>query len=186
VRGNNRESVWSNIHVTDAESTVRDILCTDLGMNLTDKILVQYNVTREEVNADTGIVPETAVVVERTYRYYDTYNGIKIADSFVEGRIDSDGINAITVQRQIVTDSTANAARGTKGTMSNKEATIITQNDALKIVYQEEPSILNADLYNVALAYAPDEIGDHVLCYEFAFSYGFRYVDVVSGEIVRF
>ena len=155
-------------------------------MNLTDKILVQYNVTREEVNADIGIVPETAVVVECTYRYYDTYNGIKIADSFVEGSIDSEGINTITVQRQIVTDSTDDAVKGTKVTMSDKEAAIITQSDALKIIYQEEPSILNADLYNVALAYAPDEIGGHVLCYEFAFSHGFRYVNVVSGEIVRF
>lgn len=50
---------------------------------------------KELVDTEIGIVDGTATTIEKGYTYYDTYNGIKLRDSFISISVDADGITGI-------------------------------------------------------------------------------------------
>ena len=180
---NNRDPVWGSTYVADDDSSIVRTLTTLLGENVSAKPCAQYRVSREKVDEQIGIVPESEVVVERTYKYFDTYNGVKIADSFISASIDSEGINNIMLQRKTISSS------GTNSVASNANRVIgdyISEFDALKLLLLDHSCIADSELICVSLAYVPDGSGNHVLCYEFVFSSGFHYVNVSTGEIVHF
>ncbi len=126
------------------------------------------------------MLDDTAVVVERTYDYYDTYEGIKIADSFIGASVDCEGIKNICDERKTVTSA------GECLEQRGRSNSLISEAEAIEIAHSEYACCENFNLINVSLAYAPTENGVHVLCYEVQTSHNFCYVDVQTGDIIRF
>lgn len=178
-----REAVW-NVEVNDSTNMVVETLEKLLGMDASKLPSAEFWVTREEIDADTGVVPDSRTVVERTYKFFDTYKGIKIADSFVSAVVDGQGINSVSVQRKGTGVNSAYLKQNEAS--AGKERQTVSASTALKTVYQVEPTLTEAEIFGVSLAYVPDKSGNYVLCYEFAFSHGFRYVSVESGKLVCF
>ena len=178
-----RDAYWSGESVSDDDSALVALLDTKFDQDITDSICVQHKVTRETIDADIGVVSDSEVVLQRTYSYYDTYNGVKIVDSFVRGSIDSRGVNNVSVQKKAVTFAGTSIAQMTASSKDGVE--LISESTALKLILEDHECICNSELYALALAYVPDGNGQHVLCYEFMFSSGFQYVNVVTGEIIH-
>lgn len=179
-----REISSSSVSIPDASNEVLNYLSSVMNEDISSKKSVQYYVSREEVDAEIGIVPDTEVIVERTYNYYDTYNGVKIADSFIGASIDSDGIKNVTDNRKVIVSfgSTMNEML----TNFSRSTNYISEEDAIKIVYSSLFTVDTPEYFDISLAYAPSEGGTHVLCYEIMTSAGFYYVKIDSGEIVVF
>lgn len=176
-----REVVISDVSIPDNDDIIQTYFSNGEESSLLDTICVQHYVTREQVD-EGGIVAATATVIERTYDYYDTYQGIKIADSYVGASIDSEGLkNIIDLRKEVA--SSGNSVN-TLNENSSEKVTLISKDEAVKIALNENTSNEEVELYNVSLAYAPVGNGEHVLCYEVMFSYGFCYVNVQTGEIV--
>lgn len=176
---NLREIVCSEISVMDDDTLVRDYISKHISADATlDKICVQHYVSREEVNEEAGLLSDTETIVERTYDYFDTYRGIKIADSFIGASIDCEGIKNTLDERKVV------VASGDSLNQSTRSISLITEDEAIEIARAEDNCCDDFTLLDVELAYAPTENGVHVLCYEITSSHGFCYVDVQSGDII--
>ena len=182
VKEFSREAVWNSV-VPNGESVVRKALASELG-DIGDKMLVEYHVTKEVVDPDIGVLHETNEIIERTYRYYDTFKGIKLADSFVEGSVDSQGLSRITVQKKNVISGAVTASTMTTGSTGREK--IVSNAEALKLLIAECPGLEKEELRGAYLAYAPDGNGNHVLTYEFLIGGCFYYVSVTDGEILWF
>ena len=173
------EIVHSNCSIADDDALVLDYLAENLSDNLsTDTIRVQHYISREEIDVDNGVLEDTAVIVERTYDYYDTYQGIKIADSFVGASINREGIKHVSDNRKTVISVGETVAQ------SARSSSLITEDEAVEIASSED-SCCDFNLISTSLAYAPLENGEHVLCYEVMSSRGFCYVDVQTGNIIH-
>ena len=179
-----REAVWGITSVADDDSEIKKMLLSVLGEDVGNNPTAQYSVYKDEVDPDKGIIFETRVIVERTYQYFDVYNGIKIADSYIGVSVDSEGINRIDVHRN--TDPLLDASAGIAIAEVVGNSAPINEQQALKLLLSDHSCITDSELYGISLAYVPDGSGNHVLCYEFMFSHGFRYVNVLTGEIVWF
>lgn len=179
----NREPVW-NTAVLDSKNTIDNFLGDAMDENFTGKPCSYYKVSREEIDTEVGVIPESEVVVERTYKYFDTYRGVKIADSFVSASVDGNGINNVTIQRKTVVSEGVIADKVAIGTNTNSK--IIQKEDALKLLLLNHSCIANSELIDISLAYVPDGSGNHVLCYEFIFSGESHYVNVATGDVVYF
>lgn len=177
-----REAVWSDA-VPDGKRIVLKALASELG-DIDSKQLVEYHVTKEVVDPDLGVLHDTSEIIERTYRYYDTYNGIKIADSFVEASVDSQGLSSITAQKKTVVSDVGTASAAVAG--AAQRGTAVSDAQAFKTLLAEYPSLADEELRSVSLAYAPDGNGNHVLSYEFLIGGGFYYVSVSDGEVLWF
>lgn len=177
-----RETVCSNLSVADTDA-VAEYLTNSIGEDLTESICVQHYVAREEVDADLGILSETKTILERTYDYYDTFLGIKIADSYIGASIDCEGVHNIVNDRKnvIAQGNTVNEAEA----YSASPVTIITEDQAITIAQTAYCCCQDFELYDVGLAYAPAENRQHILCYEIVTSCGFHYVNVQTGEIIE-
>jgi len=179
-----REVVVGNYSVADDDSTVRNYLSIlDSNMSLTDKICVQYYVAAEEIDEDFGILSNTRQIVERTYLYYDTYGGIKIADSYISASVDIGGIKNIEDKRKTVTKQgeSISAAKN----VANKKA-YYSEVEAIEAFLNEQSMYNEEDILDVSLAYAPIENGAYQLCYELRTEYSFHYVNVQTGETIYF
>lgn len=177
-----RETIYSDLSVADTDA-VAEYLTNSIGEDLSENICVQHYVAREEIDVNLGILSETKTVLERTYDYYDTYLGIKIADSYIGASIDCEGVHNIVNDRKsvIAQGSTINEIEA----YSVSPVTIIAEDQAILIAQAANCCCQAFDLYDISLAYAPTENGQHVLCYELATSCGFYYVNVQTGAIVE-
>ncbi len=178
-----RNAIWGDVSVPDNDSAIISTLLTQFGEDVSLKPCVQYHISQEEVDADTGVLPGTEIVVERTYQYFDTYEGVKIVDSYISASIDGDGINRISAQRKAVVSVNANSEAINTG--SRSDISLIEEEDALNLLLSNNKNLVTSEYFGSTFAYAPDGNGSHVLCYEFAFSGGLYYVNVVTGEIVN-
>lgn len=175
-----RETACSSMSVVDDSSAVISYLNETLSADTASKICVQHYVTRDQIDESVGILDNTQTILERTYDYYDTYNGIKIADSYVGASIDCEGINNVTDERKTVV-----SVGETASDSPARSIVLISQNEAITIAQAENSCCEELDIRSVALAYAPTENGSHVLCYEIRATCGFIYVDVQTGDIVN-
>ena len=178
-----RDAVWT-ASVEDNDSEIKKLIEETLQESVGKKIVVQYNVTQDIIDPELGVVPESSVVVERTYKYYDTYRGIKITDSYISASIDSQGINEFTVCKRMVMPEDTSAFTSRVDMLENHP--VVTQENAIKVLLAEEKQLMQTELLAVSLAYVPDGSGNHVLCYEFMFPCGFRYVSVSNGKVICF
>lgn len=181
VSGNEREIVHTTTSVADDGTLVWDYL-TENGLNdaSQDRILVQHYVACDEIDEDEGFLEDSRVIVERTYDYYDTYSGVKIADSFVGASIDCEGVKNISDSRKTVISA------GERLAENARSIDLISEEDAIEIAQSEDTCCDYFDVYGIALAYAPTENGEHTLCYEVTSNHGFCYVDVQTGDIIHF
>lgn len=174
-----RETAHSDYSIADDDTLVLDYLAENLSENLSNNtIRVQHYISCEEIDVDDGVLEDTAVIVERTYDYYDTYQGIKIADSFAGASIDREGIKDVSDNRKAVISVGETVAQ------SARSCNLITEDEAVDIARSED-TCCDFDLINTSLAYAPLENGEHVLCYEVMSSHGFCYVDIQTGNIIH-
>ena len=181
VPGNEREIVHTTTSVADDGALVWDYL-TENGLNDASQntILVQHYVACDEIDEDEGLLEDSRVIVERTYDYYDTYSGVKIADSFVGASIDCEGVKNISDSRKMVVSA------GERLAENARNIGLIKEYEAIEIAQSEDTCCDHFDVIDIALAYAPTENGEHVLCYEVTSNHGFCYVDVQTGDIIRF
>lgn len=178
-----RETICSNVSIPDAYEEASEYLTDTYGVDLSSKIEVEHYVSREEIDEELGAVAGTETILERTYTFYDTYNGIKIADSFIGASVDCEGINNVNDKRKTVTfvgesmvEATANGGRAIN---------MISESEAIQIAQNTDHCCEEFKFYGISLAYAPVEDGVHVLCYEVVSSCGFYYVNVQTGEVVN-
>lgn len=160
----------------DQEAVVKNYLASEYKIkDFSDKICVRTHVEEEQVDTEEGLLSETKKVVERTFSYYDTYNGIKIKGSFISASVDSEGVKNVYDARKGVSDFVAADDKAVVNKMISKETAI----KAAKANY-----IMESDIVAVALAYVPAGNGTYQLCYEIQFTGDFCYVNVQTGEIM--
>ncbi len=179
-----REITNSDAPVSDDCTVVQNYLRENITEDvLNDSICVEHYVSREEIDEDYGALEDSAMVVERTYDYYDTYAGIKIADSYVGASIDAQGIKNIVDERKCVVSAGESALQAREN--SARSINLISESDAIAIAQEADQCGCQFNVLGVSLAYAPVNEGEHVLCYEVVSSHGFHYVSVESGEIIN-
>ena len=180
----NRENANSNTQVADDSTIVQNYLRENIAEDvLNDSICVQHYVSRKEIDEDYGSLEDTEIIVERTYDYYDTYEGIKIADSYVGASVDAQGIKNVTDERKTVVSAGESALEARDN--SARYTNLISESDAITIAQDAHPCGCEFNVLGVSLAYAPVNSGEHVLCYEVASSHGFHYVSIETGEIIN-
>lgn len=182
--GNEVEKVTSALSVSDNVNLVESYINSTFGSDaLESKVCVQHYVSCTEVDENYGILEDTEAIVERTYDYYDTYNDVKIADSYISVSIDIDGISNASDHRVNVISEGLSICEMANTSTSN--SSVISVNEAMKIALSQVHCCDDVELYDVSLAYVPEENGIYTLCYEIMFSCGFYYVDVLNGEIIH-
>lgn len=144
-------------------------------------ICVESSVIKELVDTEIGIVDGTATTIEKGYTYYDTYNGIKLRDSFISISVDADGITGIVDSWKERTISAIPASMVTRENMISASA-------ASEVALQHAESFNYADIepeVNGDLSYVP--VGDNVyqLCYELTTTDGIVFISVLDGAIIE-
>ena len=177
----NRDMAITNTSVLDNSDAVDNALVEIFGESLSNKIRVHHYVKREEVDEDVGVLSETAVIQDHSYDYFDTYNGVKIADSYIGATVDCQGVRDIRDNRKVVV-----SAGTTMVQLRANVSQIITKESAIAVAQEARKCGNACELYNVALAYAPTGNGEYALCYEVMMACGFCYVNVLTGEVVEF
>lgn len=174
-----REIEVSDTSVPDSESVAHAMLVDIIGGDEAKKaICIQRHIIRDEID-DNGILRDTSTVIERTYNFFNTYDGIKIADSYISVSIDKKGINNVDNNwMQII------AAEESRQAIGDTAVNIIFKESAVSIakIASEHPE--NFCLYRVNLAYAPTNDGDYVLCHEVVSSCGSCYISIQTGDII--
>ena len=179
-----RELEESLLSVADNNAVVENYLLDYFSEDLTSgKICVESYVSREEVDEDVGLLSETETVVERTYNYFDTYNGIKIADSYVGASVDAAGAKNVSDARKTVVSAGKSAMEISAQKVTAQK--LLTEEEAIEIIRNEDSSCGDLNVQSVSLAYAPVNGGNHVLCYEVLSNHGFTYVSIENGSIIN-
>lgn len=144
---------------------------------------VQTPVYRDEVNLDGGAVAGSETVVEYIYHFFDTYNGIKIADSSIVVGVDADGIYAVKDYRKNI----ANTAVQMDMSANVTNTDLITSNTALSCLDNVE-EFGDFELLRSELVYAPIEDGSttYKLCYQLLGTDSrIAYVDAATGAVLN-
>ena len=149
--------------------------------DLQNAICVESSVIKELVDTEIGIVDGTATTIEKGYTYYDTYNGIKLRDSFISISVDADGVTGIVDSWKERTISAIPASMVTRENMISASA-------ASEVALQHAESFNYADIepeVNGDLSYVP--VGDNVyqLCYEITTTDGIVFISVLDGAIIE-
>lgn len=91
-----RETIDTDDNVPIDTTKTNNIMRNILDEKDLDNVLVShYPIVRCEVDPDVGHVKGTDVVVQRIYKYYNTYNNIRINNSFIEYWVDIEGISTV-------------------------------------------------------------------------------------------
>lgn len=142
-------------------------------------ICVESSVIKELVDTEVGIVEGTATTVEKGYTYYDTYSGIKLADSFISIGVDSDGITGVVNSWK---DRTIYASATNMVTKENIISTSAATHAALRHV-ESIHSIAEVTCEN--LTYVPVGNNIYQLCYEIITPGGTVFVNVLDGTVIE-
>ena len=143
---------------------------------------VQTPVYRDEVDLDGDSVEGTETVVEYIYHFFDTFNGIKIADSSIVIGVDAEGIYSILDCRKNVVPTAAQMDSATSVT----SADLISVNTAV-LSLESIDNFDNFELQRSELVYAPIENGSttYKLCYQLLGTDSrMAYVDAVNGNVL--
>ena len=168
--------VNENVALQTAQDEAQKLLTENEYQN---SICVESSVIKELVDTEVGIVEGTATTVEKGYTYYDTYNGIKLADSFISIGVDSDGITGVVNSWK---DRTISAPVTNMVTKEN----IISTSAATQAALQHIESIHSvADVTCENLTYVPAGNNIYQLCYEIVTSGGTVFVNVLDGTVVE-
>ncbi len=177
-----REPVITDVSIPDDESIVLEAL----GKILTYDQIASTNrldssVVRQEVDPDKGVVEDSSTIIERTYWYYNTYESVKITDSFMCVSVDAEGVNYIGDKWK---DFDFEIAENE----SKDKTDYITESEAISAAKTEAGNIYDSSdfiVYNCELAYTP--IGNDIyrLCYEVISSNGTLYIDIESGDVIK-
>lgn len=171
----NREMVESEIGVN---SGTQYKLATDFiedavsDFDLDDAILAVYDVIRDEIDPDEGVVESSETVVGKTYCYSNQYMGVRIADNFIKIGTDEDGVYYVINKWQNV------EAAPILNSSGDIEESILTASEALDAI-----DLIPSEIDSCELVYASVGGGSYRLSYEVVLSEGGRYfVDCVTGE----
>lgn len=148
-----------------------------------DTIITAAPILVDEVDEETGSVPNSEKVVAWNYMVFDAYKGIRFIDSFATVGIDRDGVRLVADHRQfkMVADSKHDE-------LSNNKAEYIDKETAIKIAQEQYLSIYPEimDIESVDLVYHPVNETTYKLHYEVRVG-GFVcfYVDAETGEVAK-
>lgn len=148
--------------------------------DLSEFTVVQTPVFRDEIDiGNGGAVTNTETIVERVYHYYNTYNGIKIADAAIIVSVDEDGIYNVKDYWKVPVES-AESSRS-NWVSSNS---IITEKQAWINVASSMTERI--ELLRSELVYAPitGNAGEYKLAYEILCTDSrMFYVDAENGSV---
>lgn len=176
-------SISSNSSVSLVNATQDDIGAIVTNALPANYQCVQTPVYRDEVNLDGGAVAGSETVVEYIYHFFDTYNGIKIADSSIVVGVDADGIYSVKDYRKNV----ANTAVPMDVSVTVTNTDLITSNTALSCLDNVE-EFGDFELLRSELVYAPIEDGSttYKLCYQLLGTDSrIAYVDAATGAVLN-
>ena len=184
VYGTERETVNDSSSVVDSDIEVRNYIKENVAEDaLNDTLCVQHYVSCTAIDEEQGLLADTETIIARTYDYYDTYAGVKIADSYIGASIDCEGIKNVSDKRQVVIAEGDSISQIREN--SSRSINLISKEVAIEIARTEDTCCDEYEPLGVSLAYAPTANGEHVLCYEVVSSHGFCYVNVETGEIIN-
>ena len=155
------------------ESTQRNIAENYLNEKHTYGLESIATVSCEEMSSEIGAVPETAVVVGKTFCYSNHYNGIRMVDNFYKVATDANGVYfTIDKWKDIVA----------YGSETFGTASVISAEDARLAVVKPETDIMT----NAELVYVPINETTYRLCYAITTEDSFiYYVDCATGVEVE-
>lgn len=133
------------------------------------------SVIREEVNPDTGIVEGSDHLVEKTYTYYNTYNGVKVVDNYIKIGVDCDGINTVLNKWYTLNPKVGEANHGSESKTLTRDTALET---ALRLATSKDR---NTTLLCEQYAYYPVDSERYILCYEFILGQTAYYIDIHTG-----
>ena len=175
-----RETVVRDASIPDAEPYARKVLIDIIGDDEARKtICIQRHITREIVDDDEGILRDGATVIERTYRFVNTYNSVKIVDNYISVSVDANGISEVTNRWLQIAD-----VEESKERLGNINGGIISEEEAISIA-KSATECEQFEVYHVNYAYVPKEEGEYVLCREVVSSCGFCYVNIQTGDVIH-
>ena len=177
----NREAVGATndlpLNTQLSDTYIKKLLETD---DLSEFTVVQTPVFRDEIDiGNGGAVTNTETIVERVYHYYNTYNGIKIADAAIIVSVDEDGIYNVKDYWKVPVES-AESSRS-NWVSSNS---IITEKQAWINVASSMTERI--ELLRSELVYAPitGDAGEYKLAYEILCTDSrMFYVDAENGSV---
>ena len=143
---------------------------------------VQTPVYRDEVDLDGESVEGTETVVEYIYHFFDTFNGIRIADSSIVVGVDADGIYSVLDCRKNVVSTAAQM----DSTANVTSANLISVNTAI-LSLDGIDDYDDFELQRSELVYAPIENGSttYKLCYQLLGTDSrIAYVDAANGNVL--
>ena len=179
-----RDTVSNGESIADNDSAVRNYLKENIADDvLNDTLCVQHYVSCTAIDEEQGLLTDTEKIISRRYDYYNTFAGVKIADSYVGASIDCEGIKNVSYNRKNVISEGDSVSEIRE--KRSRDINLISQEEAVEIARTEALCCEEHEPLGVALAYAPTENGEHVLSYEVVFSHGFSYVNVETGEIIN-
>lgn len=144
---------------------------------------VQTPVYRDKVDLDGSVIEETETIVEYIYHFFDTFHGIKIADSSIVIGVDADGIYSVLDCRKSVMSAAAQMDSAANVT----SADLISVNTAI-LSLDGTDDFDNFELQRSELVYAPVESGStttYKLCYQLLGTDSrIAYVDAANGNVL--
>lgn len=180
----NREPISSSIDLPINSSITDSYVANVLARHsIDDLVCIQTPVYRDEINMeDGGSVSGSEVVVERIYHYYNTYNGIRIADASVVLGVDANGIYTVNNYWKDVTMPVSIADSECVNAYD-----LISERTALSsipVISRDEFILLRS-----SIVYAPiaSDSTTYTLAYELISTDGrLAYVDAVTGDLLQY
>lgn len=173
---NTREAVDSKSDLQIDYALTNNIISGIVSESEYDNMIcIQKPVVYCEVNPDIGLVKGSEIITERIYNYFNTFNGIRINNSFISIYVDKDDVNTISNVWKTASNTTCASK-----TIANA---IITEEKALESIRKAgytEP------VYRLSLIYQSVSDTKCKLMYEYV-STGdaVLYVDAETGKLVQ-
>jgi hypothetical protein len=174
---NTRESLDSKYDIRLDSSITDNIIKKLFPSDKFNKIVcIQTPVVCSEVNPDFGHVSDSEVVVERMYKYFDTYNNVRVNNSFINFFVDCDGINTVTNKWKSIEE--------VDDTSKINSSKYIDESTAIECI--KKAGYEDLKLFRISLVYQPVKDGLCKLNYEYiSTDDDILYVDVENGVVTR-
>lgn len=168
-----REAVDSEKDVPlDSSQTDRMMEQVLLSKDYNNLVCITTPVVCSEVDPESGIVEGTDIVVERMYKYFSTYNNIRVNNSFINFYVDCDGINSISNKWKSIEVFNAEIA----------SSNYIDEKTAIELI--KKAGYDDLETLRISLVYQPVKDNICKLKYEFVSTTGsVLYVDAENGAV---
>jgi len=166
-------NMTSNVLDADALQRIAEVYINSAFKNnipLLNTIKTVGTISCEEIDEDTGVVPNSETVVGKTFCYSNQYNGIRIEDNFVKVGTDMSGIYFVANKWKSIEAA---------GQRTLQDINMLTLAEAVQAALGSQN---NTSVISHEMVYAPTNGDIYRLCYKLVLSDGTTtYIDCESG-----